>query len=225
MEENNMQIEQKPVNQNNNMVTIFLLLLVVALVGVLIYVLVLKPKDETKPVDNNGGTQTTNVLSNDEALRIAKEKVEAANNFWGSFKSSDECADSISDGYCYYDTSDNFKNKFYSVYSKELIYTDVYNGEVIEGQAMLKFSDNKVYVWNHCTMGSGDYSLKGNYEIKSVTSDTIIGEYIMTQDNSSYGGTKTDEAKEVKLVKEDNEWKVAKITILGICSSAYEVGK
>ena len=35
--------------------------------------------------DNN--EKTTNVLSNDEALKIVKEKVESANNFFGGFES------------------------------------------------------------------------------------------------------------------------------------------
>ena len=209
-------------NSGNNIVTILLILLVIVMAGVLIYVLVLKPKD--KDTNNNGTTQpTTTVLTNSEALSIVKEKVEEANNFFGSFESSNECTNNVSEGYCYYTTLDSFKNQFYRIYSTNLTYNDVFNDN--QGFApYIKTNNSKVYVLNHCTEGSGDKSLKGDYEVKSVTSDTIIAKYVILDTDSVTGNTSNQDV-EVKLVKEDNTWKIMKATLVGRCNGIYEVGK
>ncbi len=201
------------VGKKKNVLIASLLLIIVLLGGIVVYLLLNKPKEEVK----------TTVITNEEALTIAKEKIEAANNLLGDFKSSYECTAKTEDVFCYYDTVDNFKNKFYSVYSKDLAYTDVFN-EDKEGAPGLRIKDDKTYIFNHCTGGSGDKSLKGNYEIKSVTEDTITVKYIIL-DTDSINGTTLDQEAEAKLVKEDNTWKITKVTVLSVCNGIYEVGK
>ncbi len=212
------------------LLTIFIIISVV-LGGFILYDKVLKKEDNFNDDGNNiQENDNSNGLSESEALRIAKEKLESANNFFGDFESSFECSDSIEDGFCYYDTIDNFKNKFYSIYSSKLVYSDVYNDITNEEQykylfgSTIKVSNNKVYVWNHCTEGTGGYSLKGNYEIISISDNTIKAKYLLNQDNSDVGEVH-DEEFEMILVKENNSWKIMSATIVGRCTSIYKVGK
>lgn len=204
-----------------NVVLFILISLLVIIFGMGVYFWVFKPKDTGK--NGNDTTPTVKILTKDEALVVVKDRVLSANNFFGNFKSSSECTDMIEDMYCYYDTVGNFNSKFYSIYSKSLTYLDVFN-DSREGTPRLKISDNKAYVFNHCTMGSGDKSLKGDYKIRNITSDTISATYVFL-DTDPISGSTTDVNAELKLVKEDDSWKVANITLLGICNGIYDVGK
>ena len=203
-----------------NVALFILISLLVIILGMGVYFWVFKPKETGN--EGNNTTPIVKILTKEEALVVVKERVETANNFFGNFDSSSECTDMIDDIYCYYDTVGNFNSKFYSIYSKNLTYIDVFNER--EGSPSLKISDNKAYVSNHCTMGSGDKSLKGDYEIRNITSDTISATYVFL-DTDPISGSTNDVNAELKLVKEDDSWKVANITLLGICNGIYDVGK
>lgn len=242
--ENNV-VEQ---NKNKNLIIWVMACIIVLLIAALVYFLFIKKDD--KPVDNKGenNQQVDKILSNEEALNIAKEKLNSALNFWGDFDSFDEdkCRDNIGDWFCYYDTEENFKNKFDNIFSAKITFKDVFDeceniissdelnskcktnieGGLSEDHAELTIKNNKVYVANHCTVGSGFYTLKGNYEIKNVMSDKIVMKYVMTQGSEIPEVEKdVDYDKEIVLVKEDNNWKIEKVTIIGICNGAIDVGK
>ena len=218
----------------------------ILLIGALVYFLFIKKdksEEKVKPQDNQ---QVDKILSNEEALNIAKEKLNSALDFWGDFDSYNEgkCNDNIDKWYCYYDTLDNFKNKFYTVFSKSLDLRDAFaecpatsvmesdkcitnqKEGLSEDMPSYALKDSKVYVANHCTAGSGFYTLKGNYEIKNVTSDKIVMKYVMTQGSEIPEVEKdVDYDKEIVLVREDNNWKIEKVTIIGICNGALDIGK
>jgi len=230
--------EENKKSENIKIITIGLCVVGLILIGFGSYKLfVVKPNENKEIIPSPTSTSTpaatidNEVLSTDEAIEIAKDKLEAANNFFGKFESSFECKDSISEGYCYYDTLDNFKNKFYEIYSKQIEYRDVY---IVEGTGdfssnfnsapQIMISENKVYVWNHCTEGTGGYSIKGNYNVDSVTNNQIVVKYVLNQNNMDLDENNDYDA-EIKLVKEDNEWKLVKAEIIGRCTTAYTVGK
>lgn len=215
-----MEYEVEKSDKWKNVVLFILISLLVVILGMGVYFWVIKPKDDGKTNDDK--KEIVTILTKEEALVVVKSKVEAANNFFGDFKSSSDCADSIEDVFCYYDIVNNFNSKFYSIYSKSMTYADVFNNS--EGAPGLKLSNSKVYISNQCTMGSGDKSLKGDYEIRNITSDTITAKYAFI-DTDPVSGSTSDVYADLKLVKESDEWKVAKITLLGICNGIYDVGK
>ena len=236
-------------NKNKNLIIGVMACIIVLLIAALVYFIFIKkdkPEEPVKPQDNQ---QVDKMLSNEEALNVAKEKLNSALNFWEDFDSFDEdkCKDNIGDWFCYYDAEDNFKNKFYNKKKKKITFKDVFDvcenvissnddfnskcktnieGGLSEDHAELTIKNKKVYVANHCTIGSGFVTLKGNYEIKNVTSDRIVMKYVLTQGSEIPEVEKdVDYDEEIVLVKEDNNWKIEKVTIIGICNGAIEVGK
>lgn len=172
---------------------------------------------------NNNKTEKpgSDLLSREEAISIAKTKLDLAVNLFGDFRSSAGCADSIASEYCYYDTASNFKNKFYSIYSKDVNYEDVFNGTT--DTPGIKISNDKVYIHNNCSRQVGDRIFKGNDELMSITNNSIVVKYA----NYFAGSSANSEVQSatIKLVKEDKEWKVLRVSMLGNCNSIYEAGK
>ena len=263
MEEKNIvKKENEVVNTSNNSnnkngIIAVLVVIIIALIGAVVYFAFIK-KDDT-PVDNKGGNnQQENdntsdgknevMLSSDEAITIAKEKLDEANTnkligdtcFDGNEEYSEEGNGSL---FCYYGTLETFKNKFYNVYSSKLDYKDVlveYNVE--SGKSLANFSldgdisglpnytvkDSKVYT-NGCTIGTGSYNRMDKFNVDSISVDTIKINYVVIGNSNP---DVPDESKEYEysrataiLVKENGDWKILKATIVDMCNGVYEVGK
>ena len=232
----------KEESKNKNLIIGVLVFVIVLLLAALIYFVFIKKDNTSEPVKPQDNQQVDKMLSNEEALNVAKEKLNSALNFWGDFERDDD-KDSIGDWFYYYDTLDNFKNRFYSIYSKQLVSKDVFeecsatlpidiNGKcqtnlvdgLSEDVASYAIKDNKVYVQNYCTVGDGFTTLKGDYEVKSITNDKIVVKYVLTQGDED-PTVKDNHDEEIVLVKEDNNWKIQKVTLIGVCNGFYEVGK
>lgn len=241
-------------SSNKNGIIAVLVVIIIALIGAVIYFAFIKNDD--KSADNNGGSNQQisgntsvesddKILSNEEAIKIAKEKLELANTnnligdtcFDGKEQYSKEGTGSI---FCYYESLDNFKNKFYNVYSTQLEYKDVLaeyqlpsekvetnvpNADLIQGYAI---NGDKVYT-NSCTIGTGAYKRMDNFTVNSITSDTIKLNYVVIGNSIPEIPEESEELELGKatmtLVKENGDWKILKATIVGMCNTIYEVGK
>lgn len=171
------------------------------------------------------------ILDNDpDEIKIAKEKLKLAFNFLSGACFTDSM-------FCYYDTLDHFKNNFYSIYSTQLDYKDVYmeyilssneyetnviNADLVRAYAI---KDNKVF-HNSCNIGTNDYERMDNFTVSSKTDDTIKVNYKVIYKDQLIGGDEYEHGDaQIVLVKENNEWKILSATIVGMCNSTYKIGK
>ena len=214
--------------KKNNLLVVILLILLIAACGFIVYDKFLK-KDNSQ----------NDILSNEAALSLIKEKHNEVNNFFGDFKSSERSAgDKVNDVACYYSTLDAFKTKFYSVYSKELEFKDVFHDyadyetadyqgqEAYAHETAYAIKDNKVYIDNACKAGGLEVKII-DYKIVNITEDKIEAninfKYI---DNFVYDDNDTEEVERSEsmiLVREKDgqgtNWKVKKTLIIENCDS------
>ena len=225
-------------NKNKNGIIAVLVVVIIALIGAVVYFVFIKKDD--KSVENND-----KIISNAEAIKIAKEKLELANTnnligdtcFDGKEQYGEEGIESM---FCYYGSLDNFKNKFYGVYSTQLEYKDVFeehqlpsekaetnvpNADLIQGYAI---NGDKVYT-NSCTIGTGGYNRMDNFTVDSISADTIKLNYAVIGNSIPEIPEESEEYEYSKatmtLVKENEDWKILKATIVDMCNGVYEVGK
>ena len=227
---------------------------------ILNYVIVLGFKNNSyyikEVIDNNGNKQVkedvtkddnSNVLSSDEALKIAKEKLDAANKFSSENICWEEEIEKVDNTrWCYYDTLDDFKKRFYNIFSEKLLYNDVFieykslysttdwstnvklEGDMLSSMPGYVINNNKVYR-DSCAVGSGDYERMDKFNINNVTSSSIEVNYVIIGNSNPYDSKKSLEYEISKatiiLVKENNEWKILKATIVDLCDGVYEIGK
>ena len=186
---------------------------------------------------------TASTLSNDEAIKIAKEKIEMANEF----SNNDKCfGKEPEEGsiMCYYGSVDELKNDFYKIYSSKLSYKDVMieyktlttstdwstniklEGDMLDGVPSYVISNNKAYR-NSCTIGSGTYSSVAKFTVNSITADRIMLDYVVMEQEPDVDYAKETEREDatIILVKENNDWKILKATIADMCNGVYTVGK
>ena len=223
---------------------IVVLVFIIVLMAVLVALYYFNNKDKNKESVSNGGnntpspTSTVKTLTNDEAIKIAKEKLEEANipNFIGNL-----CLDGKNErdaeGYCYFDTLENFKKKFYSVYSNKIVYNDVFieynysNGETSKGNLgnipEYGIKDNNVYT-SSCNIGGNGFIRFGNFSVDSNIEDKIVVKYneVFLKDvlDENSGEEERDSVK-ITLIKENNDWKILNATIVDQCNGTYKVGK
>ena len=201
-----------------------------------------KPKENSgNPTNTSTPESLVNPLSSDEAIKIAKEKIELANEF----NYEDECRERYDEtDWCYYASLDEFKNKFYSIYSTKLVYNDVMadyksltsysdwsTNVKLEGGQLTTIphyviSSNKVYR-DSCNVGSGTYSSVAKFTVDSITNDRIKINYVVMEKEPDIENAKETEREKatIILVKEDNDWKILKATIVDMCNGVYTVGK
>ena len=215
--------------KKNNLLVVILLILLIAACGFIVY-------DKFLKKDNNNSQK--DILSNEAALSLIKEKHNEANAFFGDFK-SEECGENVekSNGVaCYYSTLDAFKTKFYSIYSKDLEFKDVFldyaDYETAEykddyaHETAYAIKDNKVYIDNACKAGGLEVKII-DYKIVNITEDKIEAninfKYI---DNFVYDDNDTEEVERSEsmiLVREKDgqgtNWKVKKTLIIENCDS------
>ena len=229
-------LDLKRSNSKNKAIIVVLVFVIIILLFLLI-LYYFNNKDTNE--GGNAGTPTATavpsdvVLSNDEAIKIAQDMHKKAINFWGDFKSESCSKEVIKDMFCYYDSVDNFNKKFYEVYSRELELHDVFGESKYNSTDFINkvqclspdeymVKDNKVYVFNGCTQGDGGYELKGNYRISKNEANEIVAKYTMHYESEF--GENGDEDAEIILVKEDNNWKIKTVTLIGECGYTCKVG-
>ena len=221
--------------------SVIVVIFILALVGVLVFY---KPdeklegeKKQIVPTSTPVPAKEQNASIDDQKIiKIAKEKLEKAN--FPNFKKNtcignEEYLDDI---YHYCNTLDVFKNNFYNIYSNKLAYNDVFieydistkessrGGLGNEPEYALK--NNKVYV-SSCTIGGSGFVKFDKFNIDSKTSDKIIIKYVEVYkiDEEDPTSGEDEEPVEMTLVKENNEWRILKATIVDQCNGTYEIGK
>lgn len=209
--------------KKNNLIIILLVVLLVALAGFIVY-------DKLIKKDN----KEENVLSNEAAANIVKDKLDEANAFFADFKSSECSLEKVNDVACYYATSDTFKTKFYNLYSKDLEYKDVFldyadyeNADQMKKEAYAAETsylekDGKIYIDNECRTGGPDAKEIDDYLLVDVTADKIDAK---VQFKVTYGEEVKEEIHSMVLVNENGSWKISKAPIFDSCGFVNEVGK
>ena len=212
------------VGKKNNYLVVILLLLLVAASGFIVYDKFIKKEDV---IDN--GSNTQEIMSNELAIALAKEKLKAANTFLSDFQAS-SCQESLikEDFYCYYGSKDIFDDSFYSIYSKKLSIKDVYiehdfktkkestnivgieentNTNDIDNDTSFvlhyAISDNGIYVDSSCR-ASGHGTEVQDFKIDSLTDDKIEVSYILREDLNEVLLGITDEKEIERLTKAYN---------------------
>lgn len=237
--------------KNNNVKKIAIGLIVVGLIliGFGCYKLFIENSNENKdsgptpsmtPQPNDETNENNETESSDEAvINIAKEKLEEANTykFIGNTcnEGKEACDEEKCKMYCYYDTLDNFKKKFYSIYSTKLNYNDVFIEYNIRTDKLsdgnlgnipeYTIKDNKVYT-SGCTIGGGDYQRFDKFKIVNRSNDTIkVGYVAVYKDEYVENSSEYEEEYSMTLVKENGSWKILNAVIVDQCRGTYEVGK
>ena len=234
-----MEKEEKKKIMLQNIEIAVLSIIIVALLTLIIYMVFIK-KDENSIV-----------LTNDEALSLAKSKLNEAQDFYNSFKndSTDKLTlnDCILSDFYYFDTEENFNKKFKKLYSNSVRIKDfmieyvnceleTYNTSGDEGLAIYLIKDNKIYVNCECRAGgirglyARDYRLIINddnkievlYKIYMDYDDYSEDEDNPTQDKYQNYLNEQEEYK-LEMIFENNEWKISHATILDACGMTLKV--
>ena len=240
-------LKLKRSNEKKKALIVILVFSIVLMSIILALFFLCNGKQEPKSSEKKDGTivETNNYkLSNDEAISIVKTKLETANGLFGDFKSDINCTDEITGDkfLCYYDSFENFKNKFYSVYAKTVSLDDVYinynvtdntfkeydiskNGfdSIEEAAAFVvtyTIKDNKIYIDNMCRANGADKSNITDYNVVSIENNKIIVNYKLEMFTNEIGKEET-----IVLVKENNEWKIEHAAIFNKCGMSVKVGK
>lgn len=255
-------------NKKNAIIIVLVFVLIILLALVLLYYF--NNKDEkqgegTNPISTSTPIPSTpdptekeqtstpepvaSTLSNDEAIKIAKEKLKKTEILTNEFDNTcfngkdayGNTEGTMEDMFCFFDTLDNFKKTFYNIYSSKLEYKDVlfefkfpgethstnlkYEGDFgnIPGYAI---KDKKVYT-RGCTIGSGVYSRMDKFSVASNSSNTIKLNYVVMAKDPDIEDAKEYEYEKttMTLVKEDGDWKILNATIVDMCNGVYKVGK
>lgn len=224
-------------------------ILIIAMIVLIIYMVFIK-KDDNEGVDNNSNNNETGVvLTNDEALTIAKSKLNDAQNFYNSLKNTNDDKVSLNDyaygDFYYYDTEESFNRKFNDIFindiKAETIMGKYYNGEFSkdgEGVAVYLIQNNKVYVSGVCAGGNIDGNYARDYKLSSNTNEKIEVTYKIYMDYTDYKDSEEgfnstpkdyqnylNNQKEHKLeiIKENEEWKISNAIILDTCGFEMKV--
>ena len=232
--------------KNNSLLLVILLLLLIGVSGYVVYDKVLK-KDV-------GTSEKQDVLTNDLAIALVKEKLDIANKYLNDERYRGEEYSKTGEGSMFYEykSVDEFKKEFYSIYSSRLVYEDVIgeqdlsvnkknaadgvssnlpiddNNDSMDSH-LYAIKDNNVYV-DSCTMGSAGFKRMGDYEVESITSDTIKVNYSIymyaIEPGISDEEYKYEKDGKITLVKENGEWKILNAVVAsGLCGNINKVGK
>lgn len=215
---------------SKNILVIVIVILILVIVGYFGYTQIFNK-------DNNSGKKdssptpvpTAAILTDDEAIKVAKSKLDENNNFFGTFKSDNCSEDNKIEDFCYYDTTDNFNKKFYGLYSKELNYDNVlhscklpayscesnYRGKDLNSIGIKYDDDTKIYISTKCIWDKGNDEITDKFTVNSKTNDKLdIGYTVMVADEN---GNRNEQKENMILVKEDGDWKILNAAVIGNC--------
>ncbi len=179
--------------KNQKMIIILLSIIIVILLALCIYFVFIK-KDKNETSISNSQTQTNDnqkdtLLSNAEALTIAKKKLSEAqdlynelNDYYKKYTGNDKYGDLY-----YYSTKDDITNKFYTIFSSNLSLKDIFAERSItdnnyystnvkgnpEGLINYAVKDNKFYLKSSCGIGSSSTPIYGEFKVEKIENNLI----------------------------------------------------
>ena len=233
-------LKLKGSNSKKNAIIIVLVFVIILLLGLLL-LYYFNHKD-----DNQGGSETpvntatpepvAKTLSDDEAIKIAKEKHNDALNLIVKYKDGHfdtECTNKNmitinNQSYCYYGEEKTLEENFYKMFSRSIDVKDVYNfgDKDPDDISVWKFNyvvkNGKVYFDTYCR-ASGNYSEIKDYKILKNTSDMIEVSYTIHLEGEP--GEFEEKPSKIVLVRENGEWKISYAALLDRCHNVYVVGK
>lgn len=198
---------------NLKIVVIVLIILVLGLGGFIICDKVLKSKDDDTKI-----------------IEIGKEKYNDLVKYLNELSSTTNDYIMENDEYVKYYYKENFSTDFYKIFASNVTYKDIFlelnNGkcssnikddlyECLKSYTFL-LKDNKYYVDTECR-ATGSIVEASNFVVDSQTDNKIILNYNLVVDNS------TTYNKVLELVKENNEWKINKVSVPVRCSWIIDV--
>lgn len=174
------------------------------------------------------------VLNNKDAdtkiIELGKEKYNDLVKFLNELSSTTNDYIMENDEYVKYYYKENFSTDFYKIFASNVTYKDIFlelnNGkcssnikddlyECLKSYTFL-LKDNKYYVDTECR-ATGSIVEASKFIIDSQTDNKIILNYNLVVDNS------TTYNKVLELVKENNEWKINKVSVPVRCSWIIDV--
>ncbi len=198
---------------NLKIVVIVLAILVLGLGGFIIYDKVLKSKDDDTKI-----------------IELGKEKYNDLVKYLQELSSTNNDYIKENDEYVKYYYKENFSTDFYKIFASNVTYKDIFlelnNGkcssnikddlyECLKSYTFL-LKDNKYYIDTECR-ATGSTVETSNFIVDSQTDNKIILNYNLVVDNS------TTYNKVLELVKENNEWKINKVSVPVRCSWIIDV--
>ena len=122
----------------------------------------------------------------------------------------------------YFYLSDNFEDKFYSVFAKEVKINDIFHNESDKESNGVNYRyaliDNKYYVDIECR-ASGLIMKLGDFTINNQTHNIINYSFIVNESGGcpSENNCDSNSTKEMQIIKEDDVWKINKISEFTTC--------
>lgn len=235
-------MEEKNKGSNLFIIILTVIITVIVTLGIVYFAFLRKPEEPT----NNGGNNTSETLTDDVIIALAKIYIDRANSmidyYSVHFGDGEDCLDS-DNLVCFYKTKNKFESDVYQLFSKKLTINDILDtsGE-LNGFTHYGIKDNKIYIQPICNM-SGLSPKYNDFTVVSKTDQMINVKYKIYEDYDPYSfydksdGVPEDQLKKeyqeylntiewsnIELVKENDEWKINKATLLNICGGEFTVG-
>ena len=198
---------------NLKFLVIVLTILVLGLGGFIIYDKVLKSKDDDTKI-----------------IELGKEKYNDLVKYLQELSSTNNDYIKENDEYVKYYYKEKFSTDFYKIFASNVTYKDIFlelnNGkcssnikddlyECLKSYTFL-LKDNKYYIDTECR-ATGSTVEASNFIVDSQTDNKIILNYNLVVDNS------TTYNKVLELAKENNEWKINKVSVPVRCGWIIDV--
>ena len=236
---------EKKLESKNNLLKVLLIVFIVftfVLGGFIIYDKLLK-----NDTDNLFSRENELIMNEKDIISLGKNKLEQASNlsYLNGIKKDSYTEIDGNPYFVDYGKKDIFENKFYSIYSKQLAITDVLNGDGSDSRIpFFKIKDDIIYV-DYACRASGSGSIWDDFKLENVNSNNIKITYLIhkTYDEFEFvelmDGKNESQIKQeyddyiksikrstLELVKEENDWKIKKATLIDACGSwGYDIGK
>ena len=209
--------------KKKNLLIIVITIILILVIGFLIY-----NKDDK-------------ILTTEEALTLGKNKYNELEGYISSILSN-ENDDFIetTDGYVKYYYKEDFDNNFKTIFSSNLNLNHLFlkyskdtntctsdyiniNPETCHESISYIKDDGKYYVNSECRSGGFTSSIS-NLKVTKITSDTINYSYEINQiSGSCVDDCEIKLSKNMQLIKENNNWKINKVSIPTRCGYLIDV--
>ena len=219
-------MEEKKNNKGLIIVLIMFLIICLAGSGYFIYKMVYVEKSVNNDITNsNSETNASNGITDEEAIALGQQIYEKAANYLKSFKQlttvSTENDENIVNNFYYY--RENFVDEFYEIFSNNIVIDDVFDAGDAVGDA-IKFNyiqkDNKYYIDSGCRANGFVANFNNDIQLLNKSENIINYSYSI---NIFSGVDSKSETKEMQLIKENNTWKINKITLMERCDNPVNI--